>query len=49
MSEREIIVRCRARGTGYRMACGVSRGVARVRVYGMLAVLHVVCWVVVRR
>ncbi|MBQ6790553.1 MAG: hypothetical protein IJQ20_06010 [Paludibacteraceae bacterium] len=39
MSEREIIVRCRARGTGYRMACGVSRGVARVRVYGMLAVL----------
>ena len=43
MSEREIIVRCRARGTGYRMACGVGRsvgrGVARVRVYGMLAVL----------
>ena len=39
MSEREIIVRCRARGTGCRMACGVGRGVARVRVYGMLAVL----------
>ena len=39
MSEREIIGRSKACGAGRRMACGVGRGVARVRVYGMLAVL----------